>query len=139
MVLPVNSQNISKPEVVISISNKKDTLLCFKINDARKILKDILNAQTLDSLLLEYQKKDSLSTVFIKIQKETIDLLLLKEANNEQKIIAFQQIIENKNAQIITKDQTIKSQEKSIKKYKNLTKIGFSLAIILPVIILFFK
>ena len=59
MVLPVASQTISKGEIKTIVNQKGDTLVIMHLNDAKKILTDLLQCEVTDSLLTVYVERDS--------------------------------------------------------------------------------
>jgi len=133
--LPLNSQiTLKKGQVKAFVSDNGDTLIAMRIEDAKFILTDILNYQIADSIISEYEAKDKESSKIITLQKNAILKLNDKLANDEARIAALEGIIKNKDEEITFKDDVIKKQKKEIRKQKVLKIIGFSGAIILPVV-----
>lgn len=129
MVLPMHSQTTSTKEnrVKTFINDKGDTLVQMNYEDARILLKDVLEYQYADSLLSVYKLRDSLNTKTITLQKEAIVKLSLKEANFETIIANLNEIIANKDEEVALKDETIEQQKKEITKqktYKVISIIG---------------
>lgn len=136
MVSPMHSQNISIKEnrVKTFINEKGDTLVQMNYEDARTLLKDVLEYQYTDSLLGVYKLRDSLNTKTITLQKEAIVKLSVKESNFETIIANLNEIIANKDQEVALKDETIEQQKKEIgkqKTYKVLSIIGGVAATIL--------
>jgi uncharacterized membrane protein YgaE (UPF0421/DUF939 family) len=104
-----------------------------RLDDARTILTDVLNYQLADSLVKEYEAKDKEKSKIITLQKEAIVKLTEKSENQEAQIANLELIIKNKDTEIGYKDEIIKQQKKEIRKQKVLKIVGFSGAIILPV------
>jgi len=133
--LPLNSQiTLKKGQVKAFVSDNGDTLIAMRIEDAKFILTDILNYQIADSIISEYEAKDKETSKVITLQKNAILKLSNQLANDEARIAALESVIKNKNEEIVFKDDVIKKQKKEIRKQKVLKIIGFSGAIILPVV-----
>ena len=114
MMLPVQSQIISKGEVQTLINRKGDTLVMMNIEDAKVILSDLLEYEIVDSLLTAYKERDSLNTNTIILQKDIIVKLTQKSENQSVQISNFQSILDNKDRELSLKDDTIKQQKKEI-------------------------
>jgi hypothetical protein len=135
MALPLNSQiTLKKGQVKTFVSDNGDTLITMRIEDAKVILTDILNYQIADSIISEYEAKDKESSKVITLQKNVILKLNDELANDEARIAALEGVIKNKDVEITFKDDVIKNQKKEIRKQKVLKILGFSGAIILPVV-----
>jgi len=106
------------------------------LEDARIILNDLLEYEIVDSLLTVYKEKDSLNTNTISLQKDVIFKLAEKSENQQTQINNFQTLLDNKNQELLFKDDTIKLQKKEIRKQKLLKILGFSGSIILPILTL---
>ena len=133
--MPLNSQiTLKKGQVKTFVTDNGDTLITMRIEDAKVILTDILNYQIADSIISEYEAKDKETSKVITLQKNAILKLSNQLANDEARIAALESVIKNKNEEIVFKDDVIKKQKKEIRKQKVLKIIGFSGAIILPVI-----
>ena len=136
MILPIHSQIISKGEVKETINSKGDTLVIMHLEDARIILNDLLEYEIVDSLLTVYKEKDSLNTNTISLQKDVIFKLTEKSENQQIQINNFQTILDNKNNELLLKEDTIKLQKKEIRKQKFQKILGFSGSVILPILTL---
>jgi len=136
MILPIHSQIISKGEVKETINSKGDTLVIMHLEDARIILNDLLEYEIADSLLTVYKEKDSLNTNTISLQKDVIFKLTEKSENQQIQINNFQTILDNKNNELLLKEDTIKLQKKEIRKQKFQKILGFSGSVILPILTL---
>jgi hypothetical protein len=135
MALPANSQiTLKKGQVKAFVNETGDTLIAMRLDDARTILTDVLNYQIADSLVKEYEGKDKEKSKIIILQKEAIIKLTEKSENQELQIANLEEIIKNKDTEIGYKDDIIKQQKKEIRKQKLLKIVGFSGAIILPVV-----
>ena len=133
MVSPILSQTISKGEVRTIVENG-DTLVIMNLEDAKVILNDLLEYEIADSLLTVYKEKDSLNTNTITLQKEVIFKLMEKSDNQQSQIDNFQQILDNKNAELGMKEDTIKQQKKELRKQKFLKFLGLGGSVILPIL-----
>ena len=134
MTLPTLSQTISKGEVRTIVDESGDTLVIMNLEDAKVILNDLLEYEIADSLLTVYKEKDSLNTNTISLQKEVIFKLMEKSDNQQSQIDNFQQILDNKNAELGMKEDTIKQQKKELRKQKILKFLGLGGSVILPII-----
>ncbi len=123
-------------ERVTTVVIDNDTLIQFKLSDAKLILADIIEKEYLDSLITAYQVNDSLKDISIGIQYSVISDL--KEKNATQlKIIDNMIIIDiDKDKEISLLNKIIKAQKKEIRKQKIYKIIGFTAAVALPIIVL---
>ena len=136
MALPSQSQTISKGEVKTLVNENGDTLVMMNLEDARIILSDLMEYEIVDSLLWVYKEKDSLNTSTITLQKDIIVKLTQKSENQQIQIDNFQTILDNKNEELLLKEETIKQQKKEIRKQKFLKIVGFAGSIVLPILTL---
>ncbi len=136
MMLPVQSQIISKGEVKTIINESGDTLVMMNLEDARVILSDLLEYEIVDSLLSVYKERDTLNTNTIILQKDIIVKLTQKSENQSVQISNFQSILDNKNQELLFKEDIIKQQKKEIRKQKLLKILGFTGSIVLPILTL---
>ena len=135
-MLPIVSQTISKGEIKTLVNKEGDTLIILNLEDAKVILSDLLEYEIVDSLLTEYKEKDSLNSNTIILQKDII-VKLTQKSNNLQAIVDnFNTILDNKDKEILFKDDIIKQQKKEIRKQKFLKILGFAGSVILPIITL---
>jgi len=104
--------------------------------DARVLLKDVLHYEYADSLLSEYKVRDSLNTSTIEMQKDVLMKMGEEKLNLEQMNNNLNEIITNKDKEISLKDDIIKEQKKEIRKQKILKVIGFTAAVVLPILTL---
>jgi hypothetical protein len=140
MSLQTLSQTISiKDNRVTAVVINGDTLIQFKLSDAKIILADVLEKQKLDSLVRYYEINDSLKDVTVGFQfsmlrdMQTKSELQIKVVNN------LNDIITNKDKEISLLNETIKKQKKEIIKQKVLKIMGFTAAIVAPIIVLIYK
>ena len=135
-MLPIHSQTISRGEVKETVNSNGDTLVIMHLEDARIILNDLLEYEIADSLLTVYKEKDSLNTNTISLQKDVIFKLTEKSENQQIQINNFQTILDNKNNELLLKEDTIKLQKKEIRKQKFQKILGFTGSVLLPILTL---
>jgi len=127
---------LTKEQRVTVVIVKSDTLIQFKLDDARIILTNVLEKEVLDSLVAEYHISDSLKDVRINLQDSVIKDLTQK-SNTQDDIIKYTNEINlNKNKEIGILNNVIKQQKKEIRKQKTLKIIGFTAAVVLPILVL---
>lgn len=136
MVLQTHSQTILKPRVQTLVNSKGDTLIQMSLSDAKIVLVDILQKQVADSIICEYEKKDSLQNKTIYLQLDEIRLLQNKLSNEKLMVGNLNTIINDKNTEIEILNNTIKKQKREIFKQKVQKIIGFTAAVVLPIIVL---
>ena len=136
MILPTHSQTISRGEIKETINSNGDTLVIMHLEDARIILNDLLEYEIADSLLAVYKEQDSLNKETITLQKDIIFKLVEKSENQQYQIENFKEVLDNKNAELNMREDTIKQQKKEIRKQKLLKLAGFTTSIILPILTL---
>jgi len=133
-----HSQNTSTDDrVKVTIAPNGDTLVTMPYEDARILLNDVLEYEYTDSLLTVYMERDSLNTQTITLQKIILSKLSRTNDNLETMLSNLEQVIENKDTEMLLKDDIIKQQKKEIRKQKVLKVIGFTSAVVLPIITLF--
>lgn len=132
----MNSQTSLTPRVITTINTKGDTLISFYLKDAKTILKDVLDKPIIDSLLKEYQNRDSIQTKTITLYLKDIKLLTLKSENQEKQIADLYDIIINKDKEIAIDETIIKKQKKEIRKQKILKVVFMITTVVLPVLTL---
>lgn len=123
---------------VKALVSNKDTVIVFSLVDAKSILTDVLQKQISDSLLSECEYKDSLKDVSIALQYTLIQDLNKKSANQELKINNLSMIIDNKDKEVAILNGTISKQKGEIKKQKFYKMLGFTAAVVLPILAIIF-
>ena len=136
MVLPTISQTTSNGTIESVVNKDGDTLVIMSLSDAKLILSDLLEYEITDSLLNVYVERDSLNTEKIILKDNIIEKLELQNKNKDEIIKNLNTIISNKIKEIEYKDLTIEEQKKEIKKQKNLKRVGFIGAVVLPILTL---
>lgn len=135
MTLKANSTNISKGETQITISSSGDTILSMRMEDARGILSDVLQKEILDSLVIQYEIKDSLNIGQISILKSQILELIGKSSEQNDQIETLNLLINNSLAEIKIKNDIISQQKKKIRKNVMQKWIFIGTSIVLPAVI----
>lgn len=136
MTLPVVSQVISKGDIKSTINEKGDTLIVMNLRDVKLILTDLLEYEVTDSLLNVYIERDSLNTEKVVLKDGMIERLKLQNLNKDDIITNLNEMVTNKDKMITLKDDLIKLQKREIKKQKNLKRVGFISAVVLPILTL---
>ena len=136
MTLPIISQTISKGEIKTTVSDKGDTLVIMNLEDAKFILSDLLQYEVTDSILNIYVERDSLNKEKITLKDGIIEKLNLQNSICKEMVTNLEEIISNKDSEIVLKDDTIKQQKKEIKKQKFLKFLGLAGSVILPILTL---
>jgi hypothetical protein len=140
MSLPTLSQSISIKETrVKAVVIQGDTLIQFKLSDAKLVLIDVLEKQKLDSLIEYYQINDSLKDITVGFQFAMIRDLQSKSDIQLKVIDNLNVVIVNKDKEIALLNDIITKQKKEIRKQKALKIIGFTAAVVLPIIVLIYK
>jgi hypothetical protein len=107
------------------------------MEDAKVILKGVLDGEIADSLLDVYILRDSLNTSTIELQVSEIRLLQEKSRNQETLAENLKTIIDNKDTEVGNLTQIIKDQKKQIRKQKVIKTLALIGDVALPVITLF--
>jgi len=136
MVLPAVSQTILNGNIESLVNDKGDTLIVMYLDDAKMLLTDLLECEVTDSLLNVYVERDSLNKKKIILKDGIINKLKLQNQNSETIIKNLEELLKNKEKEISLKDDTIETQKKEIKKQRNLKRVGFISAVVLPILTL---
>jgi hypothetical protein len=136
MGLQMSSQSISKTDkrVQTLVTINGDTLIQFKLSDARLLLNDLLDKKITDSLLTVYEKKDNLQIEYIELQVSQIKFLQEKSNNQTQQLQNLNLIVNNKNTETEILNDVIKNQKKEIRKQKTLKFLGIAGGVVLAII-----
>ena len=136
MALPVHSQTTSTEDRVTSFINEKgDTMVVMAYEDAKLLLRDVLYYEYVDSLYREYKDRDSLNMNTITLQKNILDTYSKKITNIEEMNANLNSVIDNKDSELLLKDDIIKQQKKEIRKQKRLKVLGLIGSVALPIIV----
>lgn len=131
----MRSQTISTvtPRVTTIVNITGDTVLQFKLSDAKIILADILDKKIVDSLMTDYIEKDILKNGIISLQKSEINKLQQTSENKDIMMGKLQEIINNNVIEVKYLNEVITKQKKEIRKQKFLKVIGYITAVVLPI------
>jgi hypothetical protein len=131
----MNSQNILKqePRVTTTINSKGDTLVQFKLKDAKLLLSDVLQKKICDSLVFEYELLDKKRVTSYNFLDDKLKATEAKLKNSELAEMSLNTVIKNKDTEVAKLNKTIISQDREIFKQKTLKIFGFSMAVILPI------
>lgn len=131
----LNAQD--KKPVSVFVNEKGDTLIQFNnLSDAKLVLGDLLDKEVMEKLLNKYENKDQIKTAIIILQTKEI-INLQKENENNKLILTNYKLIELNNGKEIEQlKKDIKNKDKKIRNLKIFNRIGYSLAIALPIITL---
>lgn len=136
MVLPAVSQTTLNGNIESVVNDKGDTLIIMHLEDAKMLLTDLLECEITDSLLNVYIERDSLNKDKIILKDDIINKLKLQNQNSETIIKNLEELLKNKDKEISLKDDIIETQKKEIKKQRNLKRVGFISAVVLPILTL---
>lgn len=114
-----------------------DTMIQIPLDDAKIILNGLVKSEYNDSLLIAYEKRDSLNGNVIKLQKDEIILLSTKIDNQTKMIENFKGVMNNKDAQLFVSKQIIDQQKREIKKQKRIKKLSLVANVVLPIVSVF--
>jgi hypothetical protein len=106
------------------------------LRDVKLILTDLLEYEVTDSLLNVYIERDSLNTEKVVLKNGMIERLKLQNLNKDDIITNLNEMLTNKDKMITLKEDLIKLQKREIKKQKNLKRVGFISAVVLPILTL---
>lgn len=129
----MHSQTSSTPRVQTLVNSKGDTLVQMSLVDAKVLLTDLLSKAYSDSLVAEYEKRDSIQHNTIILQKAELDLMKVKFDNQKTISENLEQVLANKDKEIKDLNDVIKKQKKEIRKQKALKIVGFVAAVVLPI------
>lgn len=136
MVLPAVCQTTLNGNIESLINDKGDTLIVMPLEEAKMLLTDLLECEVSDSLLNIYVERDSLNKEKIILKDNIIEKLKLQNQNSENIIKNLKELLKNKDEEISLKDDIIETQKKEIKKQRNLKRVGFISAVVLPILTL---
>jgi hypothetical protein len=132
----MSSQNFSKPSPTLTVNSKNDTLITFYLKDAKVILTDLLNKRIVDSLLVEYEKRDSLQDKKITLLIKDKKALEIEKTNKDLQIEDLEKTIKNKDKSAGLDAETISDQKKEIRKQKALKIVFIITTVVLPILTL---
>jgi len=138
MVFQLHSQTTSKTELRVQtiVNTNGDTLIQMSLADAKILLNDVLDKQVADSLINLYITREKEFSTTINLQKKEVLDLISKNTNLSKTMLDNNTIIINKDTEIASLNEIIKKQKKEIIKQKFLKIVGFSAAVIIPILII---
>lgn len=136
MTLQIHSQTILTRRVNTLVNSKGDTLIQMSLADAKIILADVLQKQIADSIISAYEKTDSLQVVRINLKDAEIAALNEKYKNSEEMVKNLNEILVNKDKEVALLNEIIKKQKREIFKQKVQKIIGYSAAVVLPILVI---
>ena len=138
MALQVDCQTTSKNiERIKYVKINGDTFIQMNLEDAKIILKGVLDSEIADSLISIYTFRDSVNSSIITMQIEEIRLLQEKSLNQEMLSNNLEEILNNKDSEVALLNKIIADQKKQIRKQKVIKTLALIGDIALPVITLF--
>lgn len=104
--------------------------------DAKILLNDVLDKQVSDSLVNVYISREKELNSTITLKKTEVLKLIAKNVNLTTIMLENNTIIINKDKEISLLNDTIKQQKKEIRKQKFLKIMGFTAAVVVPIMLL---
>ena len=130
----MHSQNTLKTEPRVTVINTKtDTLIQVKVNDAKILLKDVLDKVVCDEMVVKLNDLDSLRIETILYQTSKIEILENKISNQAMMVGNLEAVVQNKDTELALLNDIIKKQGREINRQKVFKIAGFSLALALPI------
>ena len=130
----MHSQNTLKTEPRVTVINTKtDTLIQVKVNDAKILLKDVLDKVVCDEMVVKLNDLDSLRIETILYQTSKIEILENKISNQAMMVGNLEAVVQNKDNELALLNDIIKKQGREINRQKVFKIAGFSLALALPI------
>ena len=138
MALQVDCQTTSKnTERIKYVKIDGDTFIQMSLEDAKVVLKGLLDSEIADSLISIYTFRDSVNSSIISMQMEEIRLLQEKSSNQEMLSNNLNEILKNKDSEVEISNKIIADQKKQIRKQKVIKTLALIGDVALPVITLF--
>jgi hypothetical protein len=138
MAFQMHSQTTLKIEqrAQTLINSRGDRLVQMSLADAKILLTDLYDKQIADSLVGVYMFRDSLNLSRVALLKREVDIYKEKCGNYAMMLFNDTKVIVNKNTELDLLNKIIKDQKKEIRKQKVLKVIGFTGAVVLPIIVI---
>lgn len=138
MALQMDCQTTSKSiERIKYVKINGDTFIQMSLEDAKVILKGVLDSEIADSLINIYTFRDSVNSSIISMQIDEIRLLQEKSSNQEMLSNNLEEILDNKDSEVALLNKIIVDQKKQIRKQKFIKTLALIGDVALPVITLF--
>lgn len=115
-----------------------DTLIAMHLDDAKIVLKGVLDGEIADSLVKVLVERDKVKNGIIELQTKEIKTLQEQSKNKDLQRANLDGIIKNKNTEIANLNAIIEEQRKQIRRqkfYKTLALIG---DVVLPILTVFY-
>jgi len=114
----------------------KDTLICFTLEQAKQIATEIAVAQDDARLVILYKEKIVTMEQLVETVKAERDNCEERASELQKEVNDYKEVVKNKDTENGIKDETIKDQKRKIIKQKVQIIIGYTLAAVLPIIVL---
>jgi hypothetical protein len=121
-----------EPRVTV-VNTKNDTLIQVKVADAKIILKDVLDKEVCDEMVVKLNDLDSLRIETILNQTSKIETLEEKLVNETAIVINLEKVIDNNKTETAFLNETIKKQNREILRQKTFKILNFSIALAIPI------
>ena len=138
MALQVDCQTTSKnTERIKYVKIDGDTFIQMSLEDAKVVLKGLLDSEIADSLISIYTFRDSVNSSIISMQMDEIRLLQEKSSNQQMLSNNLNEMLKNKDSEVDVLNKIIADQKKEIRKQKVIKTLALIGDVALPVITLF--
>jgi len=138
MALQVDCQTTSKnTERIKYVKIDGDTFIQMSLEDAKVVLKGLLDNEIADSLISIYTFRDSVNSSIISMQMDEIRLLQEKSSNQQMLSNNLNEMLKNKDSEVDVLNKIIADQKKEIRKQKVIKTLALIGDVALPVITLF--
>lgn len=115
-----------------------DTLIAMHLDDAKIVLKGVLDGEVADSLVKVFVERDKVKSDIIQLKVNEIKKLQEQSKNKDSQRAGLDAIIKNKNTEIANLTAIITEQKKQIRKQKFIKTLALIGDVVLPVVTLFY-
>lgn len=115
-----------------------DTLIAMHLDDAKIVLKGVLDGEVADSLVKVMEERDKVNNGIIQLQVKEIKILQEQSTNKDKQRANLELIIKNKTTEIATLNKIINEQRKEIRRQKIIKTISLIGNVVLPVVTLIY-
>lgn len=115
-----------------------DTLIAMHLDDAKIVLKGVLDGEIADSLVKVLVERDKVKNGIIELQTKEIKKLQEQSKNKDLQRANLDGIIKNKNTEIATLEAIIAEQKREIRKQKIIKTLALVGDVVLPVLTLLY-
>lgn len=123
-------------EYPIILKYNGQTLVCFTMEQARKMAKDIRDCDINAEIIIKYESDQKVMTETITQQKTLIDIKDKEILLFKSKEMDYKNKLSNKDKEVNNLNLINKNLKNELLKYKIATFGGFSLAVALPIVLL---